>query len=100
MDGIYSPTTWEIVGREIIALNHFHPSGSGVQCLPDLLSSSAYQASSPSKASQDILSLKKDPLGMSIIGIYCSWPTGSLTQQLHLKYSDQPAKANKIPQSK
>lgn len=97
---VIPPLCGEIVGKEITSSDHFHPSASAVQCLPDLLSSSGYHASCLFEASWDIPSLKKDTLGMLIIGMYCSWPTGSLTQQLYLKYSDQPAKANKIPQTK
>lgn len=97
---IISPLCGEIVGKEIPSSNHFHPSAPAVLCLPDLLSSSGYHASSVFETCQNILSLKKDTFGISIIGIYCSWPTGSLTQQLYLKHSNQPAKANKIPQTK
>ena len=94
MDGSYTPSMWGDCGQGDYI---FHPSASAVQCQPDLLSCSGYHAPSLFEASQDILSLRKDTFGMSVVGIYCSWPTGSLTEQLYLKYSNQPAKANKIP---
>lgn len=67
---IISSPCGEIVGKEITSSNHFHPSASAVLCLPGLLSSSGYHASSVFETCQNILSLKKDTFGMSIIGIY------------------------------
>lgn len=67
---IVSSPCEEIVGKEITSSDHFHPSASAVLCLPDFLSSSGYHASSVFETCQNILFLKKDTFGMSIIGIY------------------------------
>lgn len=100
VDGNYIPPLWGDCGQGDHIFKSLPSKCLCMLCLPDLLSYSGYHASSIFETCWNIPFLKKDTFGMSIIEIYCSWPTGSLTQQLYLKHSNQPAKANKIPQTK